>query len=117
MSDGRNEDEPEKRIFTLAEARALLPDVKRICGSYKEKLEELQAEMQSGRPMVEREVRALLQDWTEEIEALGAEPKGIWLVDFDSGDGFYYCWQWGEDEIAHVHEYEAGFAGRRPIKS
>lgn len=117
MSEERHADESEKKIFTLAEARAILPEVKRICGAYKEKLEELQAEMQSGRPMVEREVRALLQNWTEEIEALGAEPKGIWLVDFDSGDGFYYCWQWGEDEIAYVHEYDAGFAGRRPIRS
>ena len=46
---------------------------------------------------------------------LGVEVKGLWLADFDSGDGYYYCWQLGEDDIEHFHRYETGFAGRRPI--
>jgi hypothetical protein len=43
------------------------------------------------------------------------EVKGLWLADFDSGDGYYYCWQLGEEDIEHFHRYEVGFAGRRPI--
>ena len=51
------------------------------------------------------------------MTALGGQPKGLWLVDFDSGDGFSFCWKYGEEEIAHVHAYDAGFAGRRYIGS
>ena len=43
--------------------------------------------------------------------ALGADVKGLWLVDFDTGAG-YYCWKWPEEELAYFHGYEEGFAGR-----
>ena len=46
-----------------------------------------------------------------EMEALGADVKGLWLVDFDNGSG-YYCWQYPEDGLDHFHSYEEGFAGR-----
>ena len=49
------------------------------------------------------------------VRNLGVEVKGLWLADFDSGDGYYYCWKLGEDDIEHFHRYETGFAGRRPI--
>ena len=46
------------------------------------------------------------------MEALGAEVKGVWLVDFDNGSG-YYCWRWPETAIDHFHGYEEGF--ERPL--
>jgi len=39
----------------------------------------------------------------------------LWLVDFDSGDGIYYCWRHPEASLEYFHEYGAGFAGRRPL--
>ena len=64
---------------------------------------------------LEAQVNEVLQRWAAAVKELGVEVKGLWLADFDSGDGYYYCWQLGEDDIEHFHRYETGFAGRRPI--
>ncbi|MBI3607499.1 MAG: DUF2203 family protein [Nitrospirae bacterium] len=45
---------------------------------------------------------------------LGCEVKGLWLVDFDNGEG-YYCWKYPEDELEYFHEYTSGFSGRTKI--
>jgi hypothetical protein len=65
---------------------------------------------------VEKRMNALLQEWASSINDLGVDVKGVWLADFDSGDGYYYCWKLGEDDIEHFHRYETGCAGRRPIE-
>jgi hypothetical protein len=52
--------------------------------------------------------------WAREMEALGLEVKGLWLVDFDSGSG-YYCWQWPEERLEFYHGHDEGFAGRARI--
>src|SRR4029077_17921343 len=56
----------------------------------------------------------LIQEWARQVSQLGCEVKGVWLVDWDSGDG-YYCWRFPEKTIAFFHTYEEGFAGRMPI--
>jgi hypothetical protein len=92
-------------IFTLEEARALLPRVKEITQhSYPREVRRLEAQAQEA-----------LQRWAAALKDHRVEVKGLWLADFDSGDGYYYCWQLGEDDIEHFHRYETGFAGRRPI--
>ena len=58
-----------------------------------------------------RSAAALLETWAEKIRGLGAEVKGPWLVDFDSGAG-YYCWKWPEEGLGFFHGYEEGFSGR-----
>jgi hypothetical protein len=49
------------------------------------------------------------------MEALGVEVKGLWLVDFDNGSG-YYCWQWPEEGLEYFHGYEEGFEARSRIQ-
>ncbi len=107
-------------IFTLEEARVLLPRVKEITQHSYEIVEELQEQLEATEePREVRRLEALvhdaLQKWAAAVKDLGVEVKGLWLADFDSGDGYYYCWQLGEDDIEHFHRYETGFAGRRPI--
>jgi hypothetical protein len=107
-------------IFTLEEARALLPQVKDITQHYHYLVEELQEQLEGlEHPRevrhLEARMRSEVQQWVEALKALGVEVKGLWLADFDSGDGYYYCWQLGEDDIEYFHRYETGFAGRRPI--
>ena len=107
-------------IFTLQEARDLLPRVKEVTQHYHDVVEELREELESpeGSDDIKR-VEGLMNDavgeWVKAVRELGVEVKGLWLADFDSGDGYYYCWKLGEDDIEHFHGYAAGFAGRRPI--
>ncbi len=107
-------------IFTLDEARALLPQVKDLTQRYYDLVEAMRESVQDPHDTaevtrVEQRMNALLQEWVAAIKDLGVEVKGLWLADFDSGDGYYYCWKLGEDDIEHFHRYETGFAGRRPI--
>jgi regulator of sirC expression with transglutaminase-like and TPR domain len=99
---------PEKKIFTLEEARALMPRVRAITE---------EAVSRYGRlgDRLEEERQSILREWAREIQALGAEIKGLWLVDFDSGAG-YYCWKYPEPALDHFHGYEEGFAGRLPLQ-
>ena len=55
-----------------------------------------------------------MRAWAEKIMQLGAEPKGLWLVDFDSGSG-YYCWRYPEADVGFFHGYDDGYSGRVPI--
>jgi hypothetical protein len=107
-------------IFTLEEARTLLPRVKEVTQHYYDLVEELRESMHDpddGAEIrrLEKRINAEFQKWVAELNGLGVEVKGLWVADFDSGDGYYYCWQLGEDDIEHFHRYETGFAGRRPI--
>jgi hypothetical protein len=109
-----------RRIFTLQDANLLLPEVKDITAGAVREAERLAGQLQ-GLPEAHPEhavlsdaLSGVLQDWSDAIRDLGLEPKGLWLVDFDNGDG-YYCWAYPETSIAHYHAYDEGFAGRMKI--
>lgn len=69
-----------------------------------------------------RMIYTTLRESVAEIEALGAEVKGVvdGLVDFHSWcDGeqeVVLCWKLGEAEICFFHGLDDGFSGRRSIK-
>lgn len=107
-------------IFTLEEARSLLPQVRETTQHYHDLVQELRDSLQDPEDAaevkrLEQRIYAELQNWAAALNAFGVEVKGLWVADFDSGDGYYYCWKLGEDDIEHFHRYETGFAGRRPI--
>jgi hypothetical protein len=112
---------PGEKRWTLDGARELLPDVRARTARAVEEAEALAAERARlaadgpERQAVETRLATVVSRWAREIEALGAEVKGLWLVDFDSGGG-YYCWQWPEERLEYYHGYEAGFAGRARIQ-
>jgi len=112
----------EPSRFTLSEARLLMPKVRRLTREAVDAVERIQdrvASLETVTPEVmtraEQEMRGTVEAWAKEIEAMGATAKGLWLVDFDNGAG-YFCWQHPEAELSHYHDYEAGFAGRTPIQ-
>lgn len=109
-----------KRIFTLREAEGLLPEVRALTAAAHSRalaLEERAAALPPGnqRMEVEAQFTALAQGWATQIQDLGCLVKGLWLVDFDSGDGLYWCWQHPEEQLEYFHDYDSGFAGRRPL--
>lgn len=64
---------------------------------------------------VREQIEAALAAWVRDVTATGAEVKGLWLVDFDNGSG-YYCWRWPELRLEYFHSYADGFSGRMRIQ-
>lgn len=130
-----------KKYYTVAEANATLPLLRRIVqditelaqvlrdrhdrlvrlqgdakhslgDSYNEELERIQEAF-------ERD-RAQMCEFEQELLDLGIELKDyyIGLVDFPSqleGREVYLCWRLGEPEVAYWHELDTGFAGRQRL--
>ncbi len=82
------------RIFTLDEAKALMPQVKAttepvytLAASLAEELSQAEEASDEARAENLRErLQTLVQSWQQSMQDLEAEVKGLWLVDFDSGD-------------------------------
>ena len=58
----------------------------------------------------------------DELAGRGVQVKDLdrGLVDFparhpESGDTVLLCWELGEPDVAHWHDLEEGFAGRKPL--
>ncbi|MCB0364035.1 MAG: DUF2203 domain-containing protein [Bdellovibrionaceae bacterium] len=108
-------------IFSLAQAEGLLPVIRRITQDYSQRVEALMGRLEALNPQseqvvpMEEEINGLIQGWHEKVKKLGAVPKGLWLVDFDCGDG-YFCWKYPEGGIDYWHSYNDGFSGRVPIE-
>jgi hypothetical protein len=109
-----------KRIFSYDEALATFPFVRDLTAAAQRRLDavlsqvENQEELEARREEIEAAVQRIVAAWTAEVTGVGCEVKGVWLVDWDSGDG-YYCWKFPEETVSHYHGYDEGFAGRVPI--
>lgn len=129
----------EPRLFTLDEAKAMLPllrsilrDVTDLAKRLREQHEVL-VQLQTGGAfdaMHQDEVDRLsvllergqgqMEEFEQELRILGVELKDYFtgLIDFPcmmDGRIVYLCWRLGEPDIAHWHELDAGFAGRRKL--
>lgn len=111
----------ETATFTLQQARALLPEVKHLTADAVRQTELLAAQLQG---LAEDDpdyvplaaaLKGVIERWADHVHSMGLEAKGLWLVDFDNGQG-YYCWSYPEPTISHYHGYEEGFAGRMSIQ-
>jgi hypothetical protein len=131
------------RLFTLAEANALLPRLRERFACIlqlraalrtthralselgvppaREMLDDL-----TGTPDVIREkgkFKALYEQLAAELaeaQALGVQVKDLdtGLCDFPAlrgGREVLLCWRLGEPEITHWHTLESGFSGRQPL--
>ena len=124
------------KIFTVQEANALLPDVRKIVGKIQRahrKLSHYRGDAKKASEAAERggggfangvayasDLLALTAELSE-LEDLGVQLKDFerGLIDFPSlrdGRVVLLCWQLGEgDELEWWHDVDAGFAGRTPL--
>ena len=95
-----------KKIFTYEDASALLPAVQQMTSEALERVESLDEASATS-----EDYQRIVQQWADNVMGLGIDVKGLWLVDFDNGSG-YYCWQHPEESLQYFHGYEEGFQGR-----
>ena len=110
-----NAPEGEKKIFSYDEAVAMLPEVQRLTEEAYRKVEALGAIAASGsNTETDGKLNEIVNDWARTLGERGLEVKGLWLVDWDNGSG-YYCWRYPEDGLHFYHSYDEGFGGRMRI--
>ena len=128
------EETHEARIFTLSEARSLVPRLRKLVARVVRERELLmdmrmeidrareKAELGGGSPLGPAYLDHMISfsAAVQEIEFLGVYVKDFrnGLVDFPyerDGRIIYLCWRLDEDEIGWWHETDAGFAGRQPL--
>lgn len=121
----------EHRLFTVAEADALLPEIVPLL----ETLREAQRVMEETHEAVTAAVpgngggvagTAFLDAShtastslarLEEIGVVVRDPSSG-LIDFPAqrdGDDVFLCWRLGEERVAWWHPTDSGFAGRQPL--
>ncbi len=111
----------QARRWTLEAAQQMFPEVRDRTERAVHQTESLIAERDAlaeerpEREGLEERIQQAVQRWAREMEALGLAVKGLWLVDFDSGSG-YYCWKWPEERLEYYHTYEEGLEGRIRIQ-
>ncbi len=106
------------RVFTLSEIQEIIPIVNKITKTYSQQVEQLIRQIDSfgsnNEQLVvslEKKVNEHVEAWQNKLEKLGGLTRGLWLADFDSGDG-YFCWKFPEERIEFWHGYSEGFSGR-----
>ena len=125
---------PSKKLFTLDEANAfvpqlldLVPKIQKLSASLNNNFPDIKnardkAKWNGGSDQGVDYLNAVLKynDLMSKIEEMGCEVKGIreGLIDFLSlreGREVYLCWRMPEKEILFWHDLNAGFSGRKPI--
>jgi hypothetical protein len=122
------------KLFTLEEASALLPELKRRWAAIRRERETLRWLEPAARRASARAAEgggmagggryaAALTAVMENLHTVlsyGVEVKDLerGLCDFPCWRNdrvVYLCWQYGEERIEWWHDVEAGFAGRQPL--
>ena len=124
------------KTFSIDQANRALPLVRRIVqdivddyARWQEMVKRLDVMMAAARrdaaavDRLQRDIQSsarAIDGYVRELTEIGVEMKGfdVGLVDFPGemgGRPVYLCWRLGEASVAHWHERDAGFAGRRPL--
>lgn len=132
-----------KKYYTLAEANATLPllrsilrDITELAHNLRERHERLAWLKPTSKDVLDaahsEEVELVqaefdrdqerMKEYEQELKHLGIELKDYFtgLVDFRAkmdDREVYLCWRLGEPEVAHWHELDAGFQGRKKLKT
>lgn len=104
-------DEANRRIRVISRFTQSISAEVNLAMNHLDNLSDLNSEKAKE---LEKRIDQNIQTWNQKVERLGGISRGLWLVDFDAGDG-YYCWKYPEAEIAYWHEYKSGFTGRKPL--
>ncbi|RME18002.1 MAG: DUF2203 family protein [Bdellovibrio sp.] len=107
-----------EKLFTEERAEQVRPIIHRFTHKYSQKVNALISKLESldnsdttGMQAIETEINGLINSWNRKVKKLGGIPRGLWIVDFDCGDG-YLCWTFPEPQILYWHSYNTGYSQR-----
>jgi len=130
---------PDPRIFTLAEANAMVPIFTEMMAEInslktsvvmvmesKSEVSKSNGHIHHDSPESHHDMELVsvaagrITELVDQINRSGAELKDLdmGLVDFPhqrEGRIVYLCWMYGEEEIGFWHELDSGAAGRKPL--
>lgn len=109
-----------RRTFSQQEAESLLPIVRRITERVAIRVSEMKEQLRfvpHDEPMHKRllsDIELEVRRWAIKVSKLGCEPRGIWLVDFDAGNG-WFSWRLGDERLAFFHSHEYPMSNADPL--
>ena len=111
---------PFEKLFNLSEAQELLPLVQSITQKHQTELEPIQDrlnKMLSNDPRrnpIEHEYEQVVSKWKAKLEKLGASVKGLWVVEFNVGEGVI-SWRYPELGLHYFRKNGADLASRAKL--
>lgn len=113
---------PFEKLFNLAEARDLFPLVQSITAQHQIELSPIQERLNKmlsndpRRNTIEHEYECVVSKWRSKIEKLGASVSGLWVVEFDVGEGVL-CWRYPELSLNYFRANGDDFSNRVTVKN
>lgn len=107
----------KKKLFNLQEAGDLLPLVQSVTQKQQQALAPIQLRLNKmlsndpRRNSFEHEYEVVVSQWRSKIELLGAQVSGLWVVEFDMGDG-YLAWRYPELSLSYFRANDGSFSER-----
>ena len=133
------------RVFTIEEVNALLPALSELVGRQMARHSEIAGRMaelvtltdevpptlvehasdSGGIKKLKGQLRLMVERYADgwnEVQELGGVVKDpqAGTVDFYGkvdGRTVWLCWRYGENSLGYYHELDAGYAGRKPLRS
>lgn len=109
------------RVMSRAEAQRLIPVIIKMTERTQREVQVLVQKLELVRQVddnqanrIENQIDDVMNVWRDQVSRLGGKPKGIWIVDFDNGEG-YFCWKYPEREIRCEHGYNEGYPSRKEL--
>ena len=108
------------RIFSLSEAQSLLPVVRKVTrravgdfGPVQERYRNL-LDCDPRKPQLALQYEKIVRLWMTKMARFGLVARGLWTIDFDTGDG-YLSWKYPELRLAFFVETEDPNLTRRSL--
>lgn len=110
------------KLFSLKEAKQLLPLVVSITERHKHDLSPIQDRLDKmlsndpRRASLETKFEQVVSKWKQKIEQLGLNVAGLWMVEFDVGEG-YLNWRYPEIGIHHFRDKQSALTDRKRLNT
>src|SRR5690606_24732290 len=107
------------RRFQLEDARSFLPAIDAVTRQAMDKAEPIVTMINNPKDLQDKKLltlrlQSIVEKWSSQMLYFGVMTRGLWMVDFDCGHG-YYSWVAGEKDITTYRSYTQDFDQRTPL--